>query len=359
MSIHTFSTSDTYDDVTMYPKDASDVGSRQAPKLQTELVPGVPLGVPIVPATMEYSSNPVLARVLWERYQIPFLAPRKAAPGLCQEEDLRIQMEWAREFAGHFYAALSVDNKDVALDKARRLAEHGASGFTLQPLNGHSMKLAVVLDALRNEFPNLPLLAGNVVTEKAVRFLHDHGASCAIVGMGPGAPCTTRGRTGFGRGQFTAVLECATVAHDLKMTCCADGGIRGSRELALALAAGADFGMCGQLFARTPEGAFEKRPHPDPEKAKAGVEQALYAGLASKEHQERFGNGVGDRTVPEGAQTWVDIEYKDVHALMDLLLGGVKSAMSMANSLTVAGIRDGVEFERVGIGWQVESAVRS
>src|SRR5205807_6534175 len=97
--------------------------------------------------------------------------------------------------------------------------------------------------------PDLPLVAGNVVTAEGVRDLVAAGADVIKVGVGPGAMCTTRMMTGVGRPQFSAVAECAAQARELGKHVWADGGVRHPRDVALALAAGASAVMIGSWFA--------------------------------------------------------------------------------------------------------------
>src|SRR6185295_18793416 len=107
--------------------------------------------------------------------------------------------------------------------------------------------------------PDKEIIAGNVCTAMAYHDLVNAGADAVKVGVGPGAACTTRMVTGFGIPQFTAVQDCARIAEKLRVPLIADGGIRTSRDVVLALAAGASTVMLGKLMAQTLESAAPKR----------------------------------------------------------------------------------------------------
>src|SRR5207302_4247741 len=119
--------------------------------------------------------------------------------------------------------------------------------------HGHQDKMITALRSVRAHAPDVPLVAGNVVTAEGVRDLVDAGADVLKVGVGPGAMCTTRMMTGVGRPQFSAVAECAAQARALGRHVWADGGVRHPRDVALALAAGASNVMIGSWFAGTYE----------------------------------------------------------------------------------------------------------
>src|SRR6202000_1942794 len=119
--------------------------------------------------------------------------------------------------------------------------------------HGHQEKMFCALKAVRALTPQVPLVAGNVVTAAGTADLVAAGADIVKVGVGPGAMCTTRMMTGVGRPQFSAVLECAAEARKQGASIWADGGVRHPRDVALALAAGAANVMVGSWFAGTYE----------------------------------------------------------------------------------------------------------
>ncbi|MBP8016481.1 GuaB1 family IMP dehydrogenase-related protein [Candidatus Gracilibacteria bacterium] len=140
------------------------------------------------------------------------------------------------------------------LEKAKIVAKLGINIFVLDTAHGYQKKMIEAIKLFRKELGNKPILiAGNIIVENGVRDLIEAGANGIKVGVGPGAMCTTRMKTGVGRPQFTAVYKCAKEARKLGGFIWADGGIREPRDLALALAAGANHVMIGTLFTGTYE----------------------------------------------------------------------------------------------------------
>ena len=137
------------------------------------------------------------------------------------------------------------------------------------------------IEELKKKHPDKEIIAGNVCTAVAYHDLVNAGADAVKVGIGPGAVCTTRLITGFGVPQFTAIKDCAQIASKLRVPLIADGGIRTSRDVVLALAAGASSVMIGKLFALTKESAAPKRE-------KNGNIEAKYRGQASEDFQKEY-----------------------------------------------------------------------
>ena len=143
-------------------------------------------------------------------------------------------------------------NGDVA-GKAAELLDAGVDTLVIDTAHGHQEKMLAAVAKVRGLDPNVPIVAGNIVTAQGTRDLVEAGADIVKVGVGPGAMCTTRMMTAVGRPQFSAVLECAEAAHELGAHVWADGGVRHPRDVALALAAGASNVMVGSWFAGTYE----------------------------------------------------------------------------------------------------------
>ncbi len=140
------------------------------------------------------------------------------------------------------------------------MIDMGVEIFVLDTAHGYQKKMIEAIKNFRKEFGNkVTLIAGNIITEKATRDLIKAGANGVKVGIGPGAMCTTRMKTGVGRPQFSAVYHCAREARKLGGFVWADGGIREPRDVCLALAAGASHVMIGSLFAGTYESTGDIR----------------------------------------------------------------------------------------------------
>ncbi|WP_392544121.1 GuaB1 family IMP dehydrogenase-related protein [Oryzobacter telluris] len=240
-------------------------------------------------------------------------------------------------------------NGDVA-SKAKELLDAGADVLVIDTAHGHQEKMIDALRAVRGIDPQVPVVAGNVVSAAGVRDLVEAGADIIKVGVGPGAMCTTRMMTAVGRPQFSAVLECATAARELGKHVWADGGVRHPRDVALALAAGASNVMIGSWFAGTLESPGD-----------------LYTDEKGRQYKESFGmassRAVRNRTATDSAydrarkamfeegistaRMYVDPARPSVEDVIDEIVAGLRS------SCTYAGARTLEEFhERATVGLQ-------
>jgi IMP dehydrogenase len=241
----------------------------------------------------------------------------------------------------HVAAALGI-NGDVAA-KAKALAAAGVDVLVLDTAHGHQEGMLRAISAVSALNLGIPLVAGNVVTEVAVRDLVTAGASIIKVGVGPGAMCTTRMMTAVGRPQFSAVLETAAVARELGAHVWADGGVRYPRDVALALAAGAASVMIGSWFAGTVEA-----PGTLATDANGAVYKESWGMASTKAVQERFGRldpyELARKTLfAEGissSRIYLDPLRPSVEDLLDMITTGLRS------SFTYAGASSVPEFER-------------
>lgn len=234
--------------------------------------------------------------------------------------------------------------------RARELLALGVDVLVLDTAHGHQAGMLEAIRAVAALDAGRPIVAGNVVTPQAVRDLVEAGADIVKVGVGPGAMCTTRMMTAVGRPQFSAVLETAEAARELGASVWADGGVRWPRDVALALAAGAQSVMIGSWFAGTIEA---------PGTLEQGADGALFKqswGMAStKAVQERFGGldpyELARKTLfAEGissSRILLDPLRPGVEDLLDMITTGLRS------SLTYAGAADLAAFhERAVVGVQ-------
>jgi IMP dehydrogenase len=233
-------------------------------------------------------------------------------------------------------AALGI-NGDVA-SKAQALAAAGVDVLVLDTAHGHQDGMLRAIRTVAALNLNIPLVAGNVVTEAAVRDLVEAGASIIKVGVGPGAMCTTRMMTAVGRPQFSAVLETAAVARELGAHVWADGGVRYPRDVALALAAGAASVMVGSWFAGTVEAPGTLNTDT------AGRVYKESWGMAStKAVQQRFGRldayELARKTLfAEGissSKIYLDPLRPSIEDLLDMITSGLRSSFTYAGATTV------------------------
>jgi IMP dehydrogenase len=211
--------------------------------------------------------------------------------------------------------------KDV-LVRVLPLANAGVDALVLDSAHGHSKGVMDVLRAIKNTFPDIDVVVGNIATAEAARDLILAGADALKVGIGPGSICTTRVVAGVGMPQLTAIADVAAVAGDIPVI--ADGGLRYSGDVVKALAAGATCVMCGSMFAGTDEAPGEIEEID-------GVKMKGYRGMGSIDAMEA---GSADRYFQKGAAKLVPegvvarVPYKgSVADVLFQLEGGLRSGM--------------------------------
>ncbi|SFK47181.1 IMP dehydrogenase [Amycolatopsis sacchari] len=245
-------------------------------------------------------------------------------------------------------AAIGV-NGDVAA-KAEAVLNAGVDVLVVDTAHGHQEKMIAALKAVRSVSPQVPVVAGNVVTAEGTRDLIEAGADVVKVGVGPGAMCTTRMMTGVGRPQFSAVAECAAAARELGKHVWADGGIRHPRDVALALAAGASAAMVGSWFAGTHESPGDLRYDEQGRPYKESFGMASKRAVAGRTRTDNVFDRARKALFEEGissSRMLLDPARPGVEDLLDSICSGVRS------SFTYAGARNVEEFyERATLGIQ-------
>jgi IMP dehydrogenase len=245
-------------------------------------------------------------------------------------------------------AALGI-NGDVA-GRAKQLLDAGSDLLVVDTAHGHQEKMTWALEAVRSTVPAVPVVAGNVVTAEATADLIKAGADIVKVGVGPGAMCTTRMRTGVGRPQFSAVLDCAAEARRLGKHVWADGGVRYPRDVALALAAGASSVMIGSWFAGTCESPGDVFRDSDGRlyKESFGMASARAVRLRAaadsafeRARKELFDEGISS------SRMYLDPERPGVEDLIDAIISGLRSACTYTGAGNLAEL-----YERAVVGIQ-------
>jgi IMP dehydrogenase len=233
-------------------------------------------------------------------------------------------------------AAIGV-NGDVAA-KAGALLDAGIDTLVVDTAHGHQEKMISALKAVRSVAPQVPIVAGNVVTAAGVRDLVNEGADVVKVGVGPGAMCTTRMMTGVGRPQFSAVAECARQARELGAHVWADGGVRHPRDVALALAAGASAVMIGSWFAGTYEspGDLQRDETGQPFKESFGMasKRAVTARTRGDNAFDRARKALFEEGI-SSSRMRLDPAAPSVEDLIDSICYGVRSACTYAGGRTL------------------------
>jgi IMP dehydrogenase len=229
-------------------------------------------------------------------------------------------------------------NGDVA-GKAQALLDAGADVLVVDTAHGHQIKMIEALKVIRALNPQVPIVAGNVVTAEGTRDLIEAGADIIKVGVGPGAMCTTRMQTGVGRPQFSAVLECAAEAAKHGKHVWADGGVRHPRDVALALAAGASQVMIGSWFAGTYESPSDLNRDSNGRLYKESFGMASARAVAARTATEGAFDRARKALFEEGissSRMYIDPARPGVEDLIDEIISGVRSSCTYAGASSLA-----------------------
>ncbi len=243
-------------------------------------------------------------------------------------------------------------NGDVAA-KAKSLIAAGADVLVVDTAHGHQVKMIEALKLIRALKPNIPIVAGNVVTAEGTKALIEAGADIVKVGVGPGAMCTTRMQTGVGRPQFSAVLECAAEAKKHGKHVWADGGVRHPRDVALALAAGASQVMIGSWFAGTLESPSDLNRDATGRLYKESFGMASARAVAARTSNDGAFDKARKALFEEGissSRMYIDPARPGVEDLLDEIIAGVRSSFTYAGASSISDF-----FDRAVVGIQSAS----
>jgi GMP reductase len=207
--------------------------------------------------------------------------------------------------------------------------------------NGYLTKLVKECAKFRSYYPYITIVAGNVVTPNGVKELANNGVDVVKVGIGSGAVCTTRIKTGCGYPQFSAVLECAEKAKDLGVHIIADGGITCPGDIAKALAAGSTFAMVGTYFAGHLESPGE-RVYDE----KNDVHFKICYGMSSTKANNMYFGGLKNYRTSEGRVVKIKCKGK-LGDTLDDIEGGLRSACTYTNSSNIADLSKNTNFVQV------------
>jgi IMP dehydrogenase len=240
--------------------------------------------------------------------------------------------------------------------RVEALLRHGADVIAVDTAHGHSKMVLDAVRAIRSQWPEAQILAGNVATAEATLALIDAGADAVKVGVGPGSICTTRVVAGAGVPQVTAIAEAARVAAPKGVPVVADGGIKYSGDVTKAIAAGASAVMIGSLLAGTEESPGELILY-------QGRSYKVYRGMGSvgamkKGSRDRYFQGVRDESelVPEGIEGRVPYRGS-VSANVYQLVGGLRAGMGYTGSRTIDDLRSNARFVQISPAGLRESHV--
>ncbi len=249
----------------------------------------------------------------------------------------------ALDASGRLRVAAAIGVNGDVTGRAKALLAAGVDALVVDTAHGHQARMLDALGLVRDLSPEVPVVAGNVVTADGTRELLAAGADIVKVGVGPGAMCTTRMMTGIGRPQFSAVAECAAAAAESGAHVWADGGVRHPRDVALALAAGASQVMVGSWFAGTHESPGDLLRDADGRAYKESFGMASARAVAARTRGESAFEQARKGLFEEGissSRMLLDPARPGVEDLLDTITAGVRSACTYTGARTLAEFAD-------------------
>lgn len=267
--------------------------------------------------------------------------------GLITIKDIEKVIEFpnsAKDSHGRLVVAAAVGVTGDSMIRVKKLVEANVDAIVVDTAHGHSKGVLDTVKAIRNEYPNLNIVAGNVATAEATKDLIEAGANVVKVGIGPGSICTTRVVAGVGVPQITAVYDCATEARKHGVSIIADGGIKYSGDMVKALAAGGHAVMLGSLLAGTSES-------PGATEIFQGRRFKVYRGMGSvaameKGSKDRYFQEDNKKFVPEGIEGRTPYKGPLADTIYQLV-GGIRSGMGYCGTKDLKELRENSQFIRM------------
>lgn len=275
--------------------------------------------------------------------------------GLITIKDIEKQIKYplsAKDSQGRLLCAAGVGVTANILDRVDALVKAKVDAIVIDTAHGHSANVLRVVKMVRDAYPDLQIIAGNVATGEATKALIEAGVDAVKVGIGPGSICTTRVVAGIGVPQVTAIMNCYEVAKEYGIPIIGDGGIKYSGDMTKAIAAGANVCMMGSIFAGCDEapGTFELFQ---------GRKYKVYRGMGSIGAME---NGSKDRYFQENAKKLVPegvegrVAYKGtVEDTVFQLIGGIRSGMGYCGTATIEELKENGKFVKISAASLKES----
>lgn len=269
--------------------------------------------------------------------------------GLITVKDIQKQIKYpsaCKDDLGRLRAGAAVGIAADTLERAAALLDARVDVLVVDTAHGHSEGVLRTVERVRQRFPGLQLVAGNVATREGAQALIDRGVDAVKVGVGPGSICTTRIVTGAGVPQITAIAAAAEACAAADVPLIADGGIKFSGDVTKAIAAGASSAMIGSLFAGTEESPGETvlyQGRTFKEYRGMGSLGAMKAGSRDRYFQDEFDER---KLVPEGIEGRVP--YKGpLSALVTQIVGGLRAGMGYVGAPSIEALRSGARFVRI------------
>ena len=287
--------------------------------------------------------------------KLPIVDEEGNLKGLITIKDIEKQIKYplsAKDSQGRLLCAAAVGITNNIADRVAELVSAKVDAIVIDTAHGHSANVLKTIKMIRDKFPGVQIIAGNVATGAAAKALIEAGVDAVKVGIGPGSICTTRVVAGIGVPQITAIMDCYDVAKEYGIPIIADGGIKYSGDMTKALAAGANVCMMGSIFAGCDEspGSFELYQ---------GRKYKVYRGMGSiaameNGSKDRYFQTEAKKLVPEGVEGRVS--YKGtVEDTVFQLLGGIRAGMGYCVTPTIEELKQNGRFVKISAASLKES----
>lgn len=290
-------------------------------------------GIPIIASNMDTIGTFEMARAL---------APFDLSVALHKhygEDELVAFFASLRVKSNAFYSMGITKTDQEKFERVMQRAGDAIEYVCIDVANGYTESFVKFVERIRQAYPALTIMAGNVVTGEMTEELILCGADIVKVGIGSGSACTTRSMTGVGYPQLSAVIECADAAHGLEGRICADGGCATPGDIAKAFGGGADFVMLGGMFAGHDECGGEIVE-------KDGRKFRRFYGMSSRAAMEKYAGGVAQYRAAEGREMLVEARGP-VAGTVQEILGGVRSACTYVGARKLKELTKRTTFVRV------------
>ncbi|WMJ82720.1 IMP dehydrogenase [Oscillospiraceae bacterium LTW-04] len=290
------------------------------------------------------------AQSILSKYKIeklPIVDNNYKLKGLITIKDIEKAVRYpnsARDKGGRLLCAAAIGVTSNVLERAEALVDVQVDVLVLDSAHGHSKNIIDCVKKVRDAFPDIAIVAGNIATPEGADALIDAGADCIKIGIGPGSICTTRVVAGCGVPQISAIYNTCRTAAKRGIPAIADGGIKYSGDIVKALAAGANVVMLGSLLAGCAESPGETEIY-------QGRNFKVYRGMGSlaameKGSKDRYFQEDARKLVPEGVEGRVP--YKGpLSDTIYQLIGGVRSGMGYTGCKTIAELHEKAQFVRI------------
>ena len=279
--------------------------------------------------------------------KLPIVDENYMLKGLITIKDIEKAIQYpnsAKDEIGRLLVGAAVGATQDVMDRLAALIEAQVDVVVIDTAHGHSKGVIDTVKRIKEAYPDLQLIAGNVATGEATQALIEAGADAVKVGIGPGSICTTRVVSGIGVPQITAIFDCAEAAKPYGVPVIADGGIKYSGDVVKAIAAGASVCMMGSYFAGCEESPGQTELY-------QGRKYKVYRGMGSlgameQGSKDRYFQEDAKKLVPEGVEGRIAFKGSVEDAVFQLM-GGLRSGMGYCGTPNIPALQTDGRFVRI------------